>query len=127
MATSPECHHAVQFFTTDAVLCSTVAEYIAEGLRAGQPAILVVTPAHRTGIEALLDQRGIDCQKAKLDGELFVLDAQETLDSFMVDGRPIAALYDESIRERVRQILRDRPHTPLRAYGEMAELLYRSG
>ena len=117
----------MQFFSSDTILCSTVASYIAEGLLAGQPAILVVTPAHRTAIEALLIERGIDCEKAKLDGNLFVLDAEETLDSFMVDGRPIGALYDHAICGTVGQILRDRPGTALRAYGEMAELLYRSG
>ena len=42
--------HAVQFYADDHSLFTTVATFLAEGLAAGQPAVVIATPAHRASI-----------------------------------------------------------------------------
>jgi hypothetical protein len=40
-------HHAVRFYNNDKSLAQIVAQFLSEGLAAGNPAIVVATPAHR--------------------------------------------------------------------------------
>src|SRR3712207_120967 len=81
-------HHAAQFYGTDESLFATVSAFISEGLVAGQPAILVATPAHCKGILAGLRHRLIDVERAKRIGDLACLDAEETLATFMAGDMP---------------------------------------
>ena len=50
----------------------------------GQPAIVVATESHRTAIVEHLCGRLIDCESAKRNGSLLLLDAEDTLGQFMV-------------------------------------------
>jgi hypothetical protein len=58
--------------------------------RASQPAVVIATPAHRAAIEKLLSERSLDVDKLKNSGMLHVLDADEMLAGFTVDGMPAA-------------------------------------
>src|SRR4051812_19484068 len=47
--TIPERHyHAVQFYNDEKSLTKTIAQFLAAGLRLGQPAILFANPSHLT-------------------------------------------------------------------------------
>src|SRR5262245_31014692 len=72
--------HAVQFYGTDESLFTTVAGFLASGLVAGQPAVVIATPAHRSSIVKYLRDRLIDCDRALRNGDLVLLDAEATLD-----------------------------------------------
>jgi hypothetical protein len=125
---SPANHaHAVQFYNSESTLYSTAATFLSEGLILGQPALILATPAHREGILEQLYERLVDCECAIRDGDLVLLDAQATLDLFMVDERPHADLFHENVGRLVRQVLHGRKRTVLRAYGEMVDLLWRQG
>jgi hypothetical protein len=125
---SPANHaHAVQFYNSESTLYSTAATFLSEGLILGQPALILATPAHREGIVEQLSERLVDCECAIRDGDLVLLDAQATLDLFMVDGRPNADLFHENVSRIVTQVLNGRKRTVLRAYGEMVDLLWRQG
>jgi DcmR-like sensory protein len=119
--------HAVQFYNSESTLFGTAATFLAEGLILGQPALILATPAHRDGIVEQLYERLVDCECAVRDGDLVLLDAQATLDLFMVDGRPNGDLFRENVGRVVRQVLNGRKRTVLRAYGEMVDLLWRQG
>src|SRR5687767_6777768 len=84
--------HSVQFYADDASLFTTVATFLAEGLAAGQPAVVIATAGHRASIIAYLSDRLIDCDRAIKEGALVMLDAHETLDTFMIGGQPDASL-----------------------------------
>jgi hypothetical protein len=120
-------HHAVQFYGTDESLFTTVAGFLAEGLNAHQPAIVIATSRHRTAIVEHLRGRSIDCKKATHDGDLVLLDAEETLDLFMVDGSPDPLLFADNVGRLIEQALNGRPRIVLRAYGEMVDLLWKRG
>src|SRR5688572_25239124 len=119
MAAADSAHnHAVQFYSSDKTLFTTVATFLAEGLVAGQPAMIIATPAHGAAIVEHLRGRAIDCDRAVRDGNLLLLDAQETLDLFTLGGEPHAALFFDNVGRLIEQAL-NRRKTVLRAYGEM--------
>ena len=120
-------HHAVQFYSTDQSLIRTVAAFLAEGLFAGQPAVVVATPAHRVAIAEALMRRGANPQQALRSGDLIVLDAEATLDLFMVDGAPDPDLFEKNVGRLVEQALNGRDTVVVRAYGEMVDVLWKQG
>jgi len=119
-------NHAVQFYASDHTLFTTVATFLAEGLAAGQPAIVIATPAHRTAIVEHLCGKLIDCDQAIRDGDLVLLDAQETLDLFMIGDDPEPTLFFDNVGRLIEQVLNGRA-TVIRAYGEMVDVLWRAG
>jgi KaiC/GvpD/RAD55 family RecA-like ATPase len=120
-------HHAVQFYGTETSLFSTVAGFLAEGLVFRQPAIVVATPSHRAGIVEHLSGRMIDCAKALREGDLIILDAEETLDLFMVGEGPNFDLFEKNIGRVIEQSMNGRKRLVIRAYGEMVDLLWKQG
>jgi hypothetical protein len=119
--------HAVQFYADDASLFTTVATFLAEGLAAGQPAVVIATTDHRASIIAYLCDRLIDCDRAIKEGALIILDAHETLDRFMIGGRPDANLFESSVGSVIAGMLEGRPQPVVRAYGEMVDVLWKDG
>src|SRR4029079_6150370 len=61
--------HAVRFYYDSVGLCQIVADFIAEGLNAGQPGVVVATPAHAARIESFLRARGFDIAALKRSGD----------------------------------------------------------
>ena len=120
-------HHAVQFYSTDQSLIRTVAAFLSEGLATGQPAVVIATPAHRVAIAEALVRRGANPQHALRTGDLIMLDAEATLDLFMVDGAPDASLFEKNVGRLVEQALNGRDTVVVRAYGEMVDVLWREG
>ena len=117
-------HHAVQFYGNDNELLNTVGTFLSEGLVSGHPAVVIATPPHRLAIEKALEHRMIDVERARRLGDLVLLDADDTLATFMVDGVPSAAIFKKTIGELIEQTLRGRERTPVRAYGEMVDVLW---
>jgi signal transduction histidine kinase len=113
----------VQFYETDAFLAVSVADFAATAMAVGDPAIVVATESHRRLIAEALERAGNGDSAGTSDGVTW-LDAQETLDSFMVDGSPDPARFDEVIGTLVRSHL-DRGR--LSIYGEMVSLLFDEG
>src|SRR5258705_6032173 len=122
----PSHHHAVKFYGTDDSLFTTVAGFLAEGLIARQPAIIIATPSHRGAIVEHLCDRLIDCGTAIRRGELLLLDAEDTLGLFMVRGLPDRELFERSVGRIVQQTLTGRPGV-MRAYGEIVDVLWKQG
>jgi hypothetical protein len=121
------CHHAVQFYGNDQALVTTVGGFISEGLIAGQPAILIATPAHTAAILDELSRRLIDVHHAKHIGDLVCLDAEETLSTFMAGDVPDPGAFRKNVGDAIDQALGGRVRTPVRAYGEMVDVLWKRG
>jgi hypothetical protein len=119
-------HHAVQFYGSDQSLFTTVAGFLAEGLVTGQPAVVIATPPHRNAIVEHLGRRFIDAEKAARNGDLVLLDAEATLDLFMVGETPDAGLFERNVGRLFEQAL-DGRDVVLRAYGEMVDVLWKQG
>ena len=120
-------HHAVQFYGSDEILMQTVAGFLAGGLIAGQPALVVATPAHRQAILEELSHRLIDVNQARRIGDLVFLDAHDILETFMRGDMPDAGAFRHTVGGVIHQTLAGRPGASLRAYGEMVDVLWKRG
>jgi hypothetical protein len=118
--------HDVQFYESEMFLVDRVAEFLAEGIRAGQPLVVIATDLHRRGFAARLRAEGIDIED-KTRADIIWLDARETLDSFMEGGRPDPELFEMTIGNVLTRLIAARSYLVVRAYGEMVDLLWREG
>lgn len=119
--------HAVQFYERDEYLYAVVADYIAEGLVNFEPAVVIATPEHRDGMCAALQDKGFDVLNLRRDGHLTFLDAREAMATFITDQVPDAARFRESIGGILARTTEANRGAPVRAYGEMVDLLWREG
>jgi hypothetical protein len=120
-------HHAVQFYGNEESLFTTVAGFLSEGLVAREPAIIIATPEHCTAIERHLRGRLINCDQARRNGDLVMLDAEEMLGQFMIGDVPDPELFEETVGLIVHQMLDGRGRIVVRAYGEMVDVLWKEG
>ena len=118
--------HDVQFYQDDLALTACVADFLAEGIRAGQPCIAITTPVHRRAFTAYLKTLGIDA--ASLDAkQLLWLDAHETLASFMEGNHPNVPLFHAMANTMLEELIGARRYVTVRAFGEMVDVLWRDG
>jgi hypothetical protein len=119
--------HAVQFYQDASSLSRIVAEFLAEGLAANHPGVIIATPEHREAIERALRVRAVDVDAMQKSGDFRVLDAREALAMFMVDGMPDATLFNRLAGRVIEELCRGREQCTVRAYGEMVNVLWKDG
>jgi hypothetical protein len=120
-------HHAVQFYSNEACLYSTVATFVGEGFLSGEPAIVIATEPHTKGILEALTARFIDVAAALRAGDLVLLDAGATLTALMVDGAPSREFVTHHVGAVLERTRGGRRRTSIRVYGEMVDLLWNTG
>jgi signal transduction histidine kinase/ActR/RegA family two-component response regulator len=115
--------HAVQFYENDAFLGEVMADFASEGLRAGDAVAVLATAPHRQTLERLLGARGFDVDQAIASGQLFLLDAGETMAAIMSDGMPDRDRFETGFRNLLATVTAGgrRP----RIYGELVGVLLR--
>src|SRR6185436_18026521 len=106
--TDPGHFHAVRFYENRESLCKIVAEFLTEGLKSGEPGLVIATPEHREGILHELRARQINVEAVQLSGDLLMLDGQATLDTFMVDGHPEERPFLKTALSAIEQLCRGR-------------------
>src|SRR6188474_3063318 len=84
--------HLVQAYTDDTFL-ARVADYMCVGLAHGEGIVIIATAAHAEAFTQRLASSGIDVVALIATGRMLVLDAERTLQSFMVHGRPERAKF----------------------------------
>lgn len=122
--------HEVAVYDTVALLADRVADYVAQGLAAGEHVLTVSRPEHRQAVDDLLADRGVDALRARRHGGLVTLDAEQTMARFFVDGAPDPDLFAALVSGLVSGLASDAAprHGPhVRIYGEMVALLWESG
>lgn len=117
--------HLVQFYGSEpGELVANLQEYIGEGLAEGSAILVVATPEHTDAILAALPDLA---DGAELARAITCLDAQATLDRFMVAGRPDWRRFEQTVGSIVRSLRRASRSGSLRVYGEMVGLLWQAG
>jgi hypothetical protein len=110
----PPHQHVVGFYAEDEALLNLLEEYVLEGARLGETAVVIATAEHR---QALRDR--LSCYE--LEDSFLGLDAAGMLSRFMVDGMPDRALFDAAVGSLVWGRANQ---GGIRAYGEMVALLW---
>jgi hypothetical protein len=119
--------HDVEFYSTDAALVPTVVDFLASGVRAGQPIVVIATAAHRQQFAAGLLAEGIDIDDLMEGRDRVWLDADETLTSFMDGDSPNPEMFAATIGRVFARLKKDRQYLVVRAYGEMVDILWQAG
>jgi hypothetical protein len=115
----------VGVYDHDDDLVSAIVHFLSGALADGGTAVVVATPTHRAALGAALARAGHAVEALTKSGAYVALDADDTLDAFMVDERPDA----ERFRACVESVLPDplvHPG-PVRLFGEMVALLWERG
>jgi hypothetical protein len=105
----------------------SVVLYLGAGFEAGEPGVAIATPEHRLLLEARLESGGWDPHTLGVDGLLSVVDASETLASFMLGGTPSKAFFERTVGGLIDRVARRHPGRRLRCFGEMVDLLWADG
>jgi signal transduction histidine kinase len=118
--------HIVQFYEDPEFLFDEVARFLDAGFQAGEPGVVIATEAHWVGFEERLKSKGFDVERARREGRLVSLDAQDTLAQLMVGRLP-----DWNRVQGVIGAVLDKSHrgaggARVRVYGEMVDLLLRA-
>src|SRR5216683_2653541 len=119
--------HVVQFYEDDEFLIDAVAHFVAAGLAAGEPALIVATELHRDAFVQRLRRNGSNVDAAVASGQLIMLDAQQTLLRFMVGDQPDWARFRATIGPVLQGCRGTAGSARVRVFGEMVDLLWRAG
>lgn len=121
--------HTVQFYGEDISLLKELSCFIGAALMAGDAAVVIATKAHRDGLTQRLQSLGFDTAKAFEQARYVPLDAAETLEKFMLDGMPDAALFNEITGSILGQAAAaaEGKTSRIAAFGEMVALLWAEG
>ena len=112
--------HAVQFYENEEFLSSVVATFLAAGIEAGEPVVVIATEPHRVAFVAELERRELTWDPSRFR----LLDARDTLALFMDGSLPDATQF----QLHIGGVIDDLTHAGrVRAYGEMVDLLCRDG
>jgi hypothetical protein len=124
---TPGYHHAVRFYESDKSLSHIVAQFLSEGFATGNPGIVVATPAQRGAIVRELVARSLDVVQLQRSDDLVLLDAEDTLSTFMMNGEPVAERFRNSMCDAIKRACRGRDDCTVRIYGQMVDVLWKSG
>ena len=118
--------HFVRFYDDDDMLLDEVAAFVDQALAANGKGIVIATAVHCAALRRRLDACALAQGRAlPPPGQLAWLDAEATLESFLVDGWPDRRRFDEVVGALVRDTCAGGAR--LHAFGEMVALLCARG
>jgi signal transduction histidine kinase len=104
-----------------------VAEFLADGLVAGQRLVVFAPAARRDGVSQRLASRGFDVGAVCRSGQLRLHDAGATLSRFMRGDVPDREQFRASVGAIIEETLDGSGGGAARAYGEMVDVLWKDG
>lgn len=117
--------HVVQIYDNDTMLLNTLADYTSNGFHAGDSVVIIATGKHLTALNTRLKVRGLDLAPLIKADQYIMLDADDVLAGFMVNGMPDEGKFAQTmtpVMDRARKNGRQ-----VRAFGEMVALLWELG
>jgi hypothetical protein len=117
--------HAVKFYKDAESLAEIVCAFLADGLRRREPAVVIATAGHVSSFRRSFPDHGVDVDASIASGTLTLLDAHDTLNRFMRDGMPMAQPFVDTISPVLASVASRHPGAPIRAYGEMVDVLWK--
>ncbi|MFD2147634.1 MEDS domain-containing protein [Mucilaginibacter antarcticus] len=112
----------VQIYENDESFLNVLGGFVSSGLTAGECVVLIATTPHLNALTDLLNKDGFCVAELAADDQLILLDAEQTLAQFMVNGWPEAQLFNTCVSGIIKRA-KDR-NRPVRAFGEMVALLW---
>jgi hypothetical protein len=119
------CEHLVAFYDDESVFLDSLETFTLRGLMDGEAVVIIGLPSHRRSLEFRLAAHGLNLAKLVATEQLVLLDARETLATFMWDGLPSEPLFEEMLGRLVARLRAG--HRTVRAFGEMVGILWEQG
>lgn len=119
--------HIVQLYQDDDFYAEAISHFAAEGIARGESIILVATKPHWESISRRLGARGLDTARLFSQGQLTLLDADDTLPKFMVGERPDGDIFKPLARQTIAKARAGGKFQRVRWWGEMVNVLYVNG
>jgi RimJ/RimL family protein N-acetyltransferase len=121
--------HVVHFYRDDAALVRELADYVVSALARGASAIIIATAGHREQLTLALENQCFHVGRLRAAGRYVALDASQTLENFLVDGRIDRGRFFGTVGPVVAQAKDAAPAQGSRvaAFGEMVGLLWAEG
>ena len=116
--------HFVQVYRDQRVLLEAISLFAAGALGRNEAVIVVATQERGRELERRLGEDGFDVATLKAWGQLAILDAEELLSRFMVDGAPDEERFKSLIASLVTAARASGRFKDVRVYGEMVNLLW---
>ncbi|HEY2595586.1 MAG TPA: MEDS domain-containing protein, partial [Chloroflexota bacterium] len=119
--------HIVQLYQDTDFYGEAISHFAAEGLLRGESIILVATDDNWRNISGRLKSKGFDLPQLFDQGQLTLLDANDTLPKFMSGGMPDGSIFKPLARETIQRARRGGKYPAVRWWGEMVNVLYVDG
>lgn len=119
--------HPIRFYDSDAALARLVAEFLHEGFDRSNPGIVIATASLRAAIIHELTGRSFDVVELQRSRHLLLLDANEILSTFMIDGRPEERKFERQMYRRIQSVCRGRAECTVRMFGQIIDILWQDG
>lgn len=117
----PSSAHAVQFYENEGFLSSAVASFLAEGIGAGEPVVVIARAEHCRAFADQLNALGVDTSA------IVFADAGEVLKQYRFNGRIDEQRFMDVVGALLHKISMKWPGKRIRAYGEMVDMLWQEG
>lgn len=119
--------HIVQLYQDEDFYGEAVSHFAAEGLVRGESIILVATAPHWENISRRLHGKGFDTEELFRQGQLTLLDADDTLPKFMVGNVPDGSIFKPLAKKTIAKARAGGKFPRVRWWGEMVNVLYVDG
>jgi hypothetical protein len=119
------CDHLCQIYGDDEAFLDALEGYVAGGLRSGESVIVIATAPHLESLETRLVMLGVDIDAARSEDRFIALNAEATLDRFMVNGWPEDQRFADTVSGVIARARGD--GRKVRAFGEMVAVLWARG
>ena len=117
--------HILQIYDSEDVFIDTLSGFVGNGINAGDCCIVIATRAHLHALNRRLTIYGIRVDTLVDDHRYVLLDAEETLAKFMVNGWPDQKLFMQVFSDLLCDCRKN--NRRIRAFGEMVVLLWEQG
>ncbi|MBA3665779.1 MAG: MEDS domain-containing protein [Bacteroidetes bacterium] len=115
----------MQIYENDEMFLDLLEGFVIGGIKNHECVILIATPAHLGALQYRLKREGYDVPSLVDDDQLIMLDAQETLNCFMVNDEPDEKKFNSTISKVIKKA--HNRQRKIRAFGEMVAILWENG
>jgi len=121
--------HSVHFYEHDGELIDRLRGIVIASLATGNSVLIVASDEHRNQLTHSLHLNWTNWAAARDAGRLLLVDARETLEQFMVNGRPDRRKFMTAVSELVRncRFTAISANRGLTVFGEMVAILWSEG
>ncbi len=119
--------HVVQFYEQEDSLCAVVGDFLADALVAGSQVVVIATKPHREVFAACLRARGFDLEDHRSSRQIELLDARQTLSTFMAGAMPDEQRFNRSVGRVIKKTVHGQSQARVRIYCEMVDVLCKEG